>query len=366
MGLKHGCELTMGYILHTIYRFLQLVLALTVCGLYGTDLNAADKQHKYSDGKWVYAVVTGSLSAFTAVFYMIPFASRIPLIFIWDSILFILWIALFGLFGNMYIHTDAQGDKGIQRMKNAVWVDLVCTLLWLGSAVGMAVYWARHRGQRTRWTAWLSQISSEEFESRFTAQSTMLKFIITICASFTSESTTPTSNTIVERRTKHGKLHQHSQGEIQSKRCLVKSLLTRDGFYYTGMRTSVDVDRQCEKNQAAREICTKLKQGEKVPCPYWVVFLKKEVETKDGKEMKGAIAGESGNKEGKALTSRMETVVRDGERLRGSKEGEGEFVGIISLHQRTSMVPPDLGWAVLEEQSGKGYATEAAAAVLKF
>ncbi|KAH8660688.1 hypothetical protein BGZ60DRAFT_413869 [Tricladium varicosporioides] len=152
MGLKHGCELTLGYILHSIYRIIQLALALAVCGLYGTDLNAAHKQHKYADGKWVYAVVVGSFSAVTSVVYLIPFIVHIPLLFIWDTILFILWIALFGLFGNMYIKERAEGDKGVQRMKNAVWVDLVCALLWLGSAVGMIFYWVKHRNGRSRWT----------------------------------------------------------------------------------------------------------------------------------------------------------------------------------------------------------------------
>jgi hypothetical protein len=171
MGILKGFEMTISYIAHSIFRFIQLVLALTVCGLYGVDLHAADKQHKYSDGKWVfplphplsqqfanrdciqvYAEVTASLSAFTALLYLIPFVSHIGLLFIWDTILFILWIALFGLFGNMYIHERAGGDGGIQRMKNAVWVDLVNALLWLVSAVGMAVFWAQKRGGRTRWT----------------------------------------------------------------------------------------------------------------------------------------------------------------------------------------------------------------------
>jgi len=152
MGILKGFEMTLSYIAHSIFRFIQLVLALTVCGLYGVDLNAANKQHKYSDGKWVYAEVTAALSAFTALLYLIPFVSHIGLLFIWDTILFILWIALFGLFGSMYIHERAEGDGGVQRMKNAVWVDLVNALLWLVSAVGMAVFWAQKRGGRTRWT----------------------------------------------------------------------------------------------------------------------------------------------------------------------------------------------------------------------
>jgi len=144
--------MTLSYIAHSVFRFIQLVLALAVCGLYGVDLHKADKEHKYSDGKWVYAEVTASLSAFTALLYLIPFVSRIPFAFIWDTILFILWIALFGLFGSMYIKEHAEGDAGIKRMKNAVWVDLVNALLWLVSAIGMAIFWVRHRGNRSRWT----------------------------------------------------------------------------------------------------------------------------------------------------------------------------------------------------------------------
>jgi len=96
----------------------------------------------------VYAEVTASLSAFTAVIYLIPFMSRVPFAFAWDLILFILWIALFGLFGNMYIKENAEGDSGVQRMKNAVWVDLVNALLWLISAVGMALYFWKHRNNK--------------------------------------------------------------------------------------------------------------------------------------------------------------------------------------------------------------------------
>jgi hypothetical protein len=99
----------------------------------------------------VYAEVTASISAVTAALYLIPFVSRIPFLFAWDLILFILWIAVFGIFGKMYIGTRAD-DYGIQRMKNAVWVDLVNALLWLISACGMLVYWVKHRNNKTRFT----------------------------------------------------------------------------------------------------------------------------------------------------------------------------------------------------------------------
>jgi len=99
----------------------------------------------------VYAEVTASLAAVTAALYIIPFTSRIPFLFVWDTILFIRWIALFGVFGKMYIGTR-DDDYGIGRMKNAVWVDLTNALLWLISACGMFVYWTKHRNNKTRFT----------------------------------------------------------------------------------------------------------------------------------------------------------------------------------------------------------------------
>ena len=59
----------------------------------------------------------------------------------WDFVLFILWTAVFGIFGSMYIHEKVEMEAGIQRMKNAVWVDLINMILWLASAIwGACVY----------------------------------------------------------------------------------------------------------------------------------------------------------------------------------------------------------------------------------
>lgn len=52
----------------------------------------------------------------------------------------------------MYIYSNPQGDAGIQRMKNAVWVDLASTLFWLISSVASFVYWRGHRERHTRFT----------------------------------------------------------------------------------------------------------------------------------------------------------------------------------------------------------------------
>ena len=115
-----------GALLRIVLRFFQFVLALTVCGLYGIDLHGAQKAHKYADGKWVFAEVVGALSAFTVLVYAIPFFKSYWA-FAWDWFLFILWTALFGIFGKIYIPAKPTPKQDGQiRMKHAVWVDLTC------------------------------------------------------------------------------------------------------------------------------------------------------------------------------------------------------------------------------------------------
>ncbi|CAN8100004.1 unnamed protein product [Discula destructiva] len=140
------------YIVFSFIHIVQFALALAVCGLYGQDLTRARNNDSYVDSKWVFAVVVGALSALTAVLYLIPFILRFWLVWAWNMVLFILWIALFGVFGAMYIHEDPEGDSGVQRMKNAVWVDLVSALLWLLMAVGAFGYWWGHRERHSRFT----------------------------------------------------------------------------------------------------------------------------------------------------------------------------------------------------------------------
>ncbi|KAF3768587.1 hypothetical protein M406DRAFT_349783 [Cryphonectria parasitica EP155] len=142
----------LSYIAFSALHIVQLALGLAVCGLYGQDLHRAHDAGVYTDSKWVYAVIVGALSAFTAIVYLIPFVLRIWLVWAWDLVLFVLWIALFGVFGKMYIHENPEGDSGIQRMKNAVWVDLVSALLWLLLAVAAFGYWWGHRERHTRFT----------------------------------------------------------------------------------------------------------------------------------------------------------------------------------------------------------------------
>jgi len=150
MGLKNITSSTSTSV-HTIpraiLRLLQFALALAVCGLYGTDIQNANKHNRGADSKWLYAVVIGGLSVVTSLVYGIPIVKSY-IFFAWDTILFILWIAVFGVFGKMYIREDAEGNSGVQRMKNAVWVDLVNVLLWLVSAIYGAILFRASRPGR--------------------------------------------------------------------------------------------------------------------------------------------------------------------------------------------------------------------------
>ena len=65
------------------------------------------------------------------------------------GIVSILWAAVFGIFGKMYIHENPEGNRGIGRMKNAVWIDLINMLLWFFSSIFAAVWFFFLRGGKS-------------------------------------------------------------------------------------------------------------------------------------------------------------------------------------------------------------------------
>jgi hypothetical protein len=162
-------------------RFLQFVFGLTVIGLYGKDV-----RHDHEDGhtwhaKWVFAMITAFLATSTAAMHIIlPFLTRrvnsppnpklkLPQ-FVWEFILCILWLTLFGIFGKMYIgvYPSATKDSGkrdtdstststsssdsglgdaskINRMRHAVWIDLVNLMMWVVTASWVLLRWLKSR-----------------------------------------------------------------------------------------------------------------------------------------------------------------------------------------------------------------------------
>ncbi|KAL8756452.1 MAG: hypothetical protein Q9184_004496 [Pyrenodesmia sp. 2 TL-2023] len=113
-----------------VLRFLQFVFAITVIGLYAQDLRRAHREgYSTLDLRWGYATAVGTTGAVSALVLIWPALSMWA--WVWDFVVFILFTALFGLFGKMYIHyNNFTGDGDVKRMQRAVWIDLINMLLW--------------------------------------------------------------------------------------------------------------------------------------------------------------------------------------------------------------------------------------------
>lgn len=150
-GTSFWAHFTALQLLWMIVRFFQFVLGITIIALYAIDLDRARKAGSYIDSKWVWAVVCGTLGAIMALIGMIP---QIPdyLYFFVDVFVFICYLVAFGIFGKMYIPEDAEGNSGITRMKNAVWVLLTNMLLWFLTAIWLGYRFWRFKTGRTTHT----------------------------------------------------------------------------------------------------------------------------------------------------------------------------------------------------------------------
>ena len=95
---------SIGYFAFTLLHLVCFAFAIAVCGLYGRDVSRATNQpNGYADGKWVFAIVVGALSAVTSVLYWVPFVLRISGVVMpaWNFVLFVLWSTVFGIFAKV-------------------------------------------------------------------------------------------------------------------------------------------------------------------------------------------------------------------------------------------------------------------------
>lgn len=148
-------------------RFFQFVFGLTVIGLYGKDVHHDHKDDHEWHSKWVYAVITAFLATSTAIVHLvIPFimrrttytpspSLRLPQ-FVWEFILCILWLTLFGVFGKMYIGVypkeDAKDASKVNRMRHACWIDLINLLMWVSTASWVLLKWLKGRREASNAT----------------------------------------------------------------------------------------------------------------------------------------------------------------------------------------------------------------------
>lgn len=138
-----------------VCRGLQFLFAIIAIGFYGNRVDAESKAGDGVSAEWIYAVLIASLSAVTAVLFVVASPmSALPFIggklnifktykaFPWDLFLFIAWIVVFGIFGGIFLKRkddDVYKGSNTSAMKGAVWIDFVNALLWLVSGVYGAV-----------------------------------------------------------------------------------------------------------------------------------------------------------------------------------------------------------------------------------
>ncbi|RPB05247.1 hypothetical protein L873DRAFT_1663433 [Choiromyces venosus 120613-1] len=128
-------------------RILQLLLALTIAGIYGQDLHMASKHNVSAGPRWVFAEVVAGLSFLLAGIYLLPFVRSFRTFFL-DGVLFLFWMILFGIFGGLFIGRDCSAKSSAgncERMKAGAWVDMVGMLAWFFSFVGGGVMWWKDR-----------------------------------------------------------------------------------------------------------------------------------------------------------------------------------------------------------------------------
>ena len=129
--------------------------AIIVTGLYGVDLRHSTATKTHSNSAWVFAELVAGLSIITCIIHCFVTVKRVSWC-AWDWLLFILWIAQFGVFGNIYISSNHSEDEfetlSVVRMKVAVWFDGINALLWFVTALS-GIIWCCTASRVTRGTS---------------------------------------------------------------------------------------------------------------------------------------------------------------------------------------------------------------------
>jgi hypothetical protein len=126
-------------------RTLQFSSAIIAIGIYGSSLHQRSQASNPITNE-IYALVVGLLSVFTLGVHCLFTIKRVPFV-LWDFVVCVLWAALAGVYGTIYLAGGdlAQEDrvKSLDAMKVGVAFDLLSMVFWLLSAVARAVLRAR-------------------------------------------------------------------------------------------------------------------------------------------------------------------------------------------------------------------------------
>lgn len=114
-------------------RSIQTLLTLTVLILYAT----AVTKHPEASSSYIYALICSTITLLTLTIYSLPKVSTRKF-FLWDFVLAVLWAALGGVFGMIYLNNSERADEWTEdretSMKAAVACDLVVMVCWVVTA----------------------------------------------------------------------------------------------------------------------------------------------------------------------------------------------------------------------------------------
>ncbi|XEV01546.1 hypothetical protein FSHL1_006833 [Fusarium sambucinum] len=130
-----------GLIFHALLRILQCIFAVVVAILYGLDLKEATKGNERAHPSWVFAEVVAGLSMISCILQWI-FMTAVWYWCFLDAFISVLWLAQFGVFASLYLgdgFRDVLVPTSVDRMQAAVWVNLVCLVLWFAATVYGAI-----------------------------------------------------------------------------------------------------------------------------------------------------------------------------------------------------------------------------------
>jgi hypothetical protein len=128
-------------------RTLQFCSAIITIGIYGSSLHQRSQASNPITNE-IYALVVGLLSVFTLGFHCLFTIKRVPFV-LWDFAICVLWAALPGVYGTIYLRGGdlAQEDRvgSLDAMKVGVAFDLLSMVLWLLSSLQGCVWCCRAR-----------------------------------------------------------------------------------------------------------------------------------------------------------------------------------------------------------------------------
>ncbi|KAM0207041.1 hypothetical protein ACHAQD_012212 [Fusarium lateritium] len=130
---------------------------MAVAVLYGLDLRRAKNGHVQADSAWIYAEFVAGVSIVVSVAHLI-FTTAVWYWALLDGLIFVLWVAQFGVFATTYLKTGEKVDDdefaavvSYSRMRSAVWVNLISMLLWLATIIqGIIGCYTRRKNRRQK------------------------------------------------------------------------------------------------------------------------------------------------------------------------------------------------------------------------